>query len=618
MEKLNLQIYLFVVIVTLIFSGTGIALEENPNQLLRDAPTQFYYPEKDAVVWKEEQVFDYSTQPGTISHYNAIKIFNQQGAKKHSQIKINYHPQQHQLEITKALVIKPSGEVVNIEQDQIKERPIKYTPDSRVYQGQYQKVIDVPEIEKGSILIYAYQKKIKKRLIPEEIQFTTKVDSHQSKVVVKIPRDRDIKTKVEPKNELNEAVVNKTEEIKKYTWSGYKAQAEILISTLDSWRQISSWYHDLITNQSELNQNLREEIAALTKDANTKRKKIKQLYNYVADNINYLDYKLGVNGYQPLLATEIYENKYAVAKDKAYFLSVLLEEIDVENELVLINTKKEFEPGVVTMDFSHILLYLPEQDLYLAPNSGFIRYGNLALDEQGKKVLSLDKGQIRETPILSKNKNQEETTVKIVLKENGTADINLIVKTQGFYDYIAKTLLKALSSAGQRDTVTNIVNKHFEKPKFNKIDIKGVKDLTESSDLNLDFSVQNYYQVKEGQAVIEPNKLPISFLLSIAETRNTLPCKIKRQVVLEIPTQYNEVILPEDQSFSNHEGKLNISYQKKEEQVIINFDYQFNRLVGVEKVSWVYINDLLEQYQELKEQKILLVNNKKNDIQAGN
>ena len=610
MKKFNC--YLLIIILFFCFSGTVVAIDQNPNQLLREAPNQFYYPDKNAVVWKDEQVFDYSKQPYKVSHYKAIKIFNHQGVDKYSQVDINYHPQWQELNVTTAVIIKPSGKVITIAKDKIKDRPVQYTPNQKVYQSQQQRIIDFSQVEVGSLIIYAYQKEIKQLLLPEEIQISTTVDSHQSKVVLKLPQDRKVNTKIKPKNELNQAVINKQEQIKKYTWSGYKANGKILVSTLDSWQQFSTWYNSLITKQGQLNQQLKDKIVSLTKGLPTKQDKIKALYNYVADNIRHLDYKLGVNGYRPLAATEIYQNKYAVTKDKVYFLKVLLKEINVSAEAVLINRKDNFAAGIVVADFNQMLLYLPEQDLYLDPNSGFVRYGNLPLGNQGRRALGLARGSVKRIPILAKEKNQEQVQGQIDLDDNGTAQINLEIRPQGFYDYIAKALFGTLSSVGQREAAVNILKKHFANPQLNTAEITGVKTVEKLSDLRFNFIVEDYYQVQNNQVVIEPNQLPISFLLSVAEARNTLPCKIERQLVINLPEQYETVVLPSNKEFSNHEGKLSIKYQKKEKQIIIDFTYQFKRLAGVERVSWVYINDLLAKYKKIKQQKILL--KRKNDI----
>jgi hypothetical protein len=596
---------LLLVVLVIIISSTVFATS-SPNQLLQAAPNHFYYPDKDAVVWREEQTLDYSTEPYQEHHYRAIKIFNRQGAQDYSQVAIEFHPQWHKFELEKAQVITPSGELVKISGEQITEEEVSYTPNNNLYQSKRRKIISVPDLKPGSILIYAYQKQIKKLLIPQEIQMRVHLDSQESKVVLKLPQDREINTTVSPLNELNGPDISREDNIKKYKWTGYKAEAELLISTLDSWEQLSKWYTNSITEQGQLDSDLQEKVDNLTSDLETIEEKIKVLYNYVATNIRYLDHKLGVNGYQPLDVNKIDQQQYAVAKDKVYLLVALLQEIGVQADPVVINKNNNFDARIVVADFNQMLVYLPKRNLYLAPTTGFIRYSNLPLDYQGKRMLNLRTGYIGKLPILPKESNREQVQAVIDLKEAGAADIELKLQARGVYDFIAKAMFGSLHQVGQEEMILKIINKYFANSKIEQIKIDGVNDLQELSQLNLQFRTTDYYQQNQDQITIQAIKMPISLLLSIIDTKNTLPSKIERQLVINIPAEYEVIELPNNKEFINRSGKLNISYEQQDSQLLINFNYQFNKLAGVQRVSWVYIEDLLAQFEVIQAQEILL------------
>lgn len=606
MRKSN-YFLLFIMVLIIVFCPTMsvLAFEEEPDQLLEDAPDQFYYPNKDAVVWKSEQVFDYTQKPYQSNHYRVIKVFNQKGAKKNSQLRISYSPYQHKIKITTALLIKPSGDVINLPPTQIKDRAVGST-NNRLYQSQREKILQFSKVEAGSILVYAYQKQFKKLLIPGEIQILTAIEGQESEVILKVPQNRDINTKINADSNLNDAVISRQGEMKKYTWSGYQAQGKIRISTLDSWAEFSNKYQKLITDQGELNSALKEKVKSLTVGLDTRLKKIKALYNYTAEEINYLDYKFGVNGYRPLAATKIYKYKYAVAKDKVFFLLSLLKEIGINAEPVLINRYNNFTIDIVVADFNHMLLYLPQQDIYLDPTSGFVRYGNLTLSDQGQQVLNLAQGSIDQTPILAKKQNQEITKEIINLDKNGQARIKLMIKTEGFYDFIAKAVFGELSTIGQREIIVNILTKYFNELKLERLNIKQVNNLSKLSQFDLVFDVRDYYKRETDKIIIRPNQLPLSFLLSITEAKNTLPARIRKELIIKLPTDYKKVILPEDKTVENPAGRLTINYRHQNREVIINVDYQFNRLAAVEEVKWNNINKLLKKYQNIQESKIIL------------
>ncbi|MGM0501711.1 MAG: DUF3857 domain-containing protein [Bacillota bacterium] len=603
MKKITYSL-LFLMLFTML-STTAVA-QKSPEDLLKEAPNQFYYPAKNAVVWKEEKVFDYSEQPYLENCYRAIKIFNRQGAEEYQQITINYHPQWQEVEVTQAQIIKPSGTVVNISADQIKDKAIQYTPDNTQYRSQYQKIINFSEVETDALIIYSYQKKIKKTLIPGEIQIVDSINSHQGEIVVKVPLGKNIYTRVKPTDKLNGPTISRKGKTEIYTWEGYKPQAKLHISSLESWQEFSNWYKKLLPQADQFTQELNRKVKELTTGLATEKEKIKALYNYVAVEIKHIDHQLGVNGYQPLPLNKIYQQQAAVAKDKVYFLTALLKKIGVKAQPVVMNRHKSFDSVIVAADFNHFLVYLPKYDLYLDPVFGFARYNNLSLDTQGKKVLNLMTGQLSTTPILNKNINQENVKQVIDLKENGAAEIRMQLKSRGFYDFIAKAIFRGLNPIGRQEMMHKILEKYYTKLQFSKMNINGIKGLAEQSEFDLSFEVQDYYKKQQDKIKIKAFNTPLSLLLSIADAQNTLPCRINKQIIINIPDGYDVQLLPENKKVNNYEGQLKVDYQKKEQQLIIDLDYQFNKLANVESVSWFYIEELFNNFKEIKDKTILL------------
>ena len=600
----NRYYIIVIVILVIVISPVVSAVEENPKRLLQEAPNQFYYPDKDAVVWKEEQVFDYTNKNHQKHYYYAIKIFNKQGVKDYSQVEIKYHPKRQQIKNLTAKVIKPSGKVIEV--NQIKEEVISYTPNSTKYQSNHKKTINFPQVTAGSILIYSYQKEITKPLLAKEIQEVIKINSHQSKVILKIPQNKKVYTEFKPRDQLAKPDISRQNKAKVYTWNGYKAQGELLISSFKSWQQFSKWYQNLIPQEDALNKKLKEQVRNLTRGLMTKEAKIREIYNYVTTEIKYIDHQLGVNGYQPLSVNQIYQQKYAVAKDKVHFLISLLEEIDIKAVPIVLNSRSNFDSSTAAADFNHLLLYLPEQNLYLDPVSGYIRYGNLSLRSQGKKSLNLATAQITKTPILPKETNQEQVKTVIDLTDSGTANIKLNLQTKGFYDFIAKAIFGELNSIGQKEMIYNILNRYYDQPEIVKLNISGVDDVKSSAEFDLEFEANNYYNDQSGQISIQALTMPISYLLSIADVENTLPCKINKEFIIKFPAGYTVVNLPQDKEIANNEGQLRVDYNSTGQQVAINFNYQFNKLANVESVSWFYIENLLEGFKEIQNQEILL------------
>jgi len=103
---------------------------------------------------------------------------------------------------------------------------------------------------------------------------------------------------------------------------------------------------------------IKQKVAQLTSASQTQEEKMHALANFMQRDIRYVGIWLGIGGWQPHSATDVFSHSFGDCKDKATLLSSMLHEIGVESYYVLINTER----GVVTKDmppqkhFNHAIL----------------------------------------------------------------------------------------------------------------------------------------------------------------------------------------------------------------------------------------------------------------------
>ena len=83
---------------------------------------------------------------------------------------------------------------------------------------------------------------------------------------------------------------------------------------------------------------IKQKVAELTASTPSSIGKIRALANFVQDDVRYVAIELGIGGYQPHPASEVFSHRYGDCKDKATLLSTMLKEIGVESYYVIINT----------------------------------------------------------------------------------------------------------------------------------------------------------------------------------------------------------------------------------------------------------------------------------------
>ena len=168
------------------------------------------------------------------------------------------------------------------------------------------------------------------------------------------------------------------------------------------------------------------------------------LAGFVQRDIRYVAIELGIGGYQPHPATDVFTHRYGDCKDKVTLMASMLKEIGVESYYVVINSER----GAVTSEmpahmggFDHAILaiQLPAdvQDASLVavmqhpklgrlllfdPTSELTAFGRLSgpLQANYGLLVTPDGGELVELPQLSSALNGIVRTAKLTLTPAGT------------------------------------------------------------------------------------------------------------------------------------------------------------------------------------------------------
>ena len=158
-------------------------------------------------------------------------------------------------------------------------------------------------------------------------------------------------------------------------------------------------------------------------------------------DIRYVAIEIGIGGYQPHSAAEVFSNRYGDCKDKATLLSAMLHEVGFESHYLLINSEREFlsEEFPSLLNFNHVILAIRLPKEVGATNS----YANLAHKELGTLLffdptddsthlgylppslqanyglLVTNQGELIQLPVLPPNANEIRRTAKLSIDTSG-------------------------------------------------------------------------------------------------------------------------------------------------------------------------------------------------------
>ncbi len=108
----------------------------------------------------------------------------------------------------------------------------------------------------------------------------------------------------------------------------------------ENWAEMGRWEADLDQGRRDPSPELKQKVTELTAGLPTTLAKMQALAAYVQKDIRYVAIELGIGGWQPHPARDIYAHRFGDCKDKATLLSAMLKEIGVESYYLSINTTR--------------------------------------------------------------------------------------------------------------------------------------------------------------------------------------------------------------------------------------------------------------------------------------
>ena len=210
-----------------------------------------------------------------------------------------------------------------------------------------------------------------------------------------------------------------------------------------SWHDLGMWYEGVTTPQLQVTPEIQQEATTLTAHATTPLEKIEALTSYLQRQIRYVAIEIGIGGYQPHPASEVFKNQYGDCKDKVTLLSAMLKAIGIDSFYAVAQTDRGIvQPEFSSMlSFNHVILAIrlpadvPLTDLYAMvndpkygkllffdPTDEYTPLGYLPDSEQDNYVLLVtpDGGELVHLPLLSPATNRLLRTAQFRLDATGT------------------------------------------------------------------------------------------------------------------------------------------------------------------------------------------------------
>jgi len=224
----------------------------------------------------------------------------------------------------------------------------------------------------------------------------------------------------------------------------------IVLTTFKDLTELGASYWASIKDRDVIDPEIQTLADDITKGIEDKRAQAVAIDHWVKKNIRYVLVFLGSGGITPNPPLTILKNKFGDCKDHVALMGALLRAKGIANEQVLINLGNSYRlPELPIPSFNHVMLYLPDFDLYTDPTASYASFGTLPESSYDKPVLHVSKAGSRVARTPSAKADDHVTIAKT------TASIGVDGAIKGMTRQIATGIFatSARSTAMQMQTL---------------------------------------------------------------------------------------------------------------------------------------------------------------------
>ena len=216
----------------------------------------------------------------------------------------------------------------------------------------------------------------------------------------------------------------------------YYSAPGVAASNDGTWKSIGEWYSKLSSDRLVASPEVAAKAAELTAGKSDFLDKAQAISEFVQQDIRYFAIEVGIGGYQPHAAGDIFRNRYGDCKDKATLLSAMLSSVGIHSALMMVDVSRGVvDPDTPSLVGDHMIAAIEIPQGYESP-----RMHTVVRAKTGKRYLIVDPtwdktpfGQIEHElqggyGVLLEGANTEAIQIPLM-----DPDLNTITRTAAFH-----------------------------------------------------------------------------------------------------------------------------------------------------------------------------------------
>lgn len=504
-------------------------------------PTKTYATDVDAVVLMDEQVTTVNDKGEIVRHNRvALRILRPEG-RDWATFYQNYDSDS-KVNLLHGWSITAQGQ--EYESKDIFERTMS---SYEVYSDNKAKMIRVPGVDVGSVVGFEYEKKLRWYIPQDEWSFFQgSAPVERSRYELHLAPGWTFKS-----DWVNHEPVKPTEENGALVWevrdlpwieqeprrpSSISLAGRMVVTffsdktqgkTYKDWREFGNWYSQLSAGVRQPTPGLEQKVQALAPASLPLLERIKALAGFAQHDVRYVEIKIGIGGWKPHKAGEIFSHQYGDCKDKATVLSSMLSEIGVKSYYLLVNTQRgittETSPPQAMFDHMILAIALPDASyarplpalyehpklghlLIFDPTNEFVPFGQIPPYEQDNYGLLVgdNGGELIHLPMTEPDFNRITRTAKLNLLPDGTLKGEVEEVRSGWVAMLGRMFLRHETDKDRKKTIEAILGRSLAAFQVDSYDLLNADDLDKDLVIKYKFTAEGYAKNSGGLLLVRP------------------------------------------------------------------------------------------------------------------
>ena len=154
------------------------------------------------------------------------------------------------------------------------------------------------------------------------------------------------------------------------TVAAFDREPRLIVSSFRDWTSAGQAFWTGAESKGAVTPTIRELADSITAGMTDRRQQARAVSDWVTANIRYVAIFLGSGGFVPHDADSVMVNRYGDCKDHTTLMRALLSAKGIEADYALVNARPLYRTEEIPRpNFDHVILYLPEFDLYTDPTA---------------------------------------------------------------------------------------------------------------------------------------------------------------------------------------------------------------------------------------------------------